>query len=61
VQFKGDHFHCPCHNSQFDLDGSTTNKKPPRGLDTLEVKVEGNDVLVRYQTFIAGRHEKIPV
>ncbi len=61
VQFKGDHYHCPCHNSQFDIDGNTTNATPPRPMDTLECKVEGNDVLVKYQTFLAGLPEQVTV
>lgn len=61
VQFKEESFHCPCHNSQFDIDGQTTNKIPPRPLDTLECRVDGNDVLVKYESFLAGIHDKVVV
>lgn len=61
VQFKEESFHCPCHNSQFDIDGQTTNKIPPRPLDTLECRVEGNDIYVKYQSFLAGIHDKVVV
>ncbi|MDA2926488.1 Rieske (2Fe-2S) protein [Acidobacteria bacterium AH-259-G07] len=56
-------FLCPCHDSSFNLDGSIANPGSPsaRGLDKLEVKVQGTDVLVRYQEFQQGIREKIAV
>jgi Rieske Fe-S protein len=51
-------FRCPCHASAFSLDGKKSNQIPPRDLDTLEVKTEGNDVLVRYRKFRTGIPEK---
>lgn len=56
-------FFCPCHTSSFDLDGKKLNAIPPRGMDSLEVKVDeptGN-VLVKFQNFRATTAEKIPV
>jgi menaquinol-cytochrome c reductase iron-sulfur subunit len=55
-------FHCPCHASTFDLDGKKLNKIPPRGLDTLDVKVDPNGrVWVKYQDFRGAIAEKIPI
>lgn len=57
---------CPCHASEFDRDGDviavTSDGKQsvsPRGLDSLESRVEDDRVLVRYQSFVSGRSEKI--
>jgi menaquinol-cytochrome c reductase iron-sulfur subunit len=60
----GKSFVCPCHTSAFELDGSPRNKVPPRGMDTLEVEIEGTgdpEVRVRYQRFRAETEEKIPL
>ena len=57
-------YHCPCHNSTFALDGSVEDPKSPspRGLDELEVEIRnGAEVWVKFQNFLAGRHEKTPV
>lgn len=58
------HYHCPCHNSSFALDGKVLDPKSPspRGLDDLQVEIRhGTEVWVRFQNFRAGVHEKIPV
>ncbi|MGH9338126.1 MAG: ubiquinol-cytochrome c reductase iron-sulfur subunit [Acidobacteriota bacterium] len=54
-------FLCPCHGSSFRLDGSVAEaaSPAPRGLDELDVEVQGNDVYVRYQKFQQGTKEKI--
>jgi Rieske Fe-S protein len=54
-------FHCPCHQSSFNLDGSIASPENPaaRGMDELEVKLEGQDVLVHYQEFQPGTSKKI--
>ena len=55
---------CPCHDSLFALDGTIENKSSPspRPLDTLEVKVmEDGAVLVKFENYLAGSHEKIVV
>jgi menaquinol-cytochrome c reductase iron-sulfur subunit len=59
-------FYCPCHQSSFTPEGGLI---PPsaaaRGLDTLEVKLDpaaGGDearVLVKFQNFRSGIHEKV--
>ena len=62
IDADGKSFICPCHNSGFFPDGS---KKPgcvsPRPLDTLEVDKEAlsqGTVMVRFQNFAAGTHDK---
>jgi menaquinol-cytochrome c reductase iron-sulfur subunit len=57
-------FHCPCHNSNFTLDGALTDSHSPspRGMDELPVEIrDGKEVWVKFQNFRAGEKEKIPV
>jgi menaquinol-cytochrome c reductase iron-sulfur subunit len=58
-------FHCPCHNSGFNPDGSLRpGAVSPRPMDQLEVDPEGlkqGMVRVKFQNFVAGTHDKIPV
>jgi menaquinol-cytochrome c reductase iron-sulfur subunit len=56
-------YFCPCHNSTFALDGSVNDPKSPspRGLDSLEVVVRGEEVLVKFQNYLAGKKVKIPI
>jgi Rieske Fe-S protein len=65
VAADGKSFHCPCHNSGFNADGSL---KPgavsPRPMDRLDVDTDGlaqGTVAVRFQNFEAGIHDKRPV
>jgi len=51
-------FWCACHESAFALDGERLNTVPPRPLDTLETKIEGDDIYVLYQNFLPGSSEK---
>lgn len=65
VNFKaGDamHYHCPCHNSSFAMDGKILdpNSPSPRALDELPAEVRGTDVYVRFQNFRVGVKEKEP-
>jgi len=60
---KKSQFNCPCHNSQFRLDGSKANpdNPSPRGMDPLEVEIRNeNEIWVRYQTFKTGVADRIP-
>lgn len=55
---------CPCHNSSFKVDGSKlegggSSNPSPRGLDALEVDVQGTSVFVKYEDYFTGRHDKI--
>jgi menaquinol-cytochrome c reductase iron-sulfur subunit len=64
VEFNGHDFACPCHTSAFKLDGTPLNQVPPRGMDRLEVKLDGGDdpwVRVRFQRFRSQTEEKIPL
>ncbi len=47
-------FLCACHNSQWDAGGQTLAGPSPRGLDTLEHRVEGGKLQVRYTDFKQG-------
>lgn len=55
---------CPCHRSSFSLDGQIkdASSPSPRGLDSLEVEIRhGVEVWVKFQDFVAGHREKLPV
>ena len=53
VRWVGDQnkFICPCHSGSFTADGERITGPPPRSMDTLESKVEGEMLKVRYQYF----------
>lgn len=58
------HYHCPCHDSSFALDGKILDPKSPspRPLDELPVEIRHEtEIWVTFQNFRAGTHEKIPV
>lgn len=44
-------FVCPCHNSVFAADGSYVSGPSPRGMDTLPIKTENGDLMVRFEFF----------
>jgi Rieske Fe-S protein len=55
---------CPCHKSSFKLSGAISDAGSPskRGLDTLPVEVRPDGtVWVKFQNFLAGETDKIPV
>lgn len=57
-----DDFFCPCHDSNFALDGKMKNGVSPRPMDTLEVEIrEGSEVWVKFQHFKANTKEKIAI
>jgi cytochrome b6-f complex iron-sulfur subunit len=39
-------FHCPCHGSIFDRHGLVTGGPAPRPLDIMEIKLQGDNVIV---------------
>lgn len=53
VRWIGDQekFICPCHSGSFTADGERIAGPPPRSMDTLESKVEGGVLKVRYQYY----------
>ncbi len=57
---QGDFF-CPCHTSTFDLDGKRLNRIPPRDMDSLEVRVQDDQIWIRYQRFRGGIADKVVV
>ena len=53
-------FHCPCHHGIFDMKtGAVVGGPPPRGLDTLPVRVEDGNVLVQFTSFRTGIPDKV--
>jgi Rieske Fe-S protein len=60
---KTNDYFCPCHNSTFGIDGSVTDKDSPspRGLDTMDTKIEDDYVWIKFQQFRPNIAEKIPL
>jgi Rieske Fe-S protein len=51
VNTRADKFICACHGSEWDDAGATLAGPSPRGLDTLEFRVEDGKLKVKYQDF----------
>src|SRR5262249_2148882 len=56
-------FICPCHNGTFDLNGHNTplasgggDNPAPRDMDSLECRLVGDDIEVKYENFVQGEH-----
>lgn len=61
---EGQTFFCPCHTSTFEFDGKPKNAVPPRGMDTLEVKLsaaEDPEIRVKFLRFRTAIPEKTPL
>jgi menaquinol-cytochrome c reductase iron-sulfur subunit len=58
VNARADKFICACHNSEWDVEGSTLAGPSPRGLDTLEFRIEEKKLKVKYQDFKQGLTQK---
>ena len=54
-------YFCPCHDSNFALDGSLKKGVSPRGMDTLEWEIRKGSVWVKFQRFKANTKEKIVI
>jgi len=55
-------FFCPCHNSNFKLDGSIAEGVSPRAMDVLEIDVRNEtEVWVKFQNFLPGHSHSVPV
>lgn len=57
-------FLCPCHNSEFALNGdiASPGSPSPRGLDPVDVEIRNDsEVWVHFQKFQSGTHDRIPV
>jgi menaquinol-cytochrome c reductase iron-sulfur subunit len=44
-------FVCPCHGGTFSADGTHLSGPPRRSLDSLETRVSGGKLMVKYQSF----------
>lgn len=42
----GKEFRCPCHGGRFDAQGRVTGGPPPRPLDTVPTRIDGDRILV---------------
>ncbi|MDC0143072.1 Rieske 2Fe-2S domain-containing protein [Verrucomicrobia bacterium] len=55
-------FFCPCHDSNFALNGKLKNGVSPRGMDTLIVELRNTtEVWVKFQSFKANSKNKIAI
>lgn len=52
-------FKCPCHGSEYDLNGAVKAGPAPRPLDTLPSKVENGELFIIYQEFKSGLKNKV--
>jgi len=60
-QGKNDFF-CPCHNSNFKLDGSLAKGVSPRAMDALQIDVRNKtEVWVKFQNFQPGHSHAVSV
>lgn len=64
VEFKSAarSYHCPCHDSKFNLDGSLGDLKSPspRAMDALGVEIRGGtEVWVEFRNFEPGKAQKV--
>ncbi|MBV8072691.1 MAG: Rieske 2Fe-2S domain-containing protein [Acidobacteriaceae bacterium] len=44
-------FACPCHGATYSPDGTKLGGPAPRGMDSLESRVQNGRLMVRYQSF----------
>lgn len=51
-------YNCPCHDSNFDLGGNRGEGPSPRGLDPLQVELEGDAVAVMFKRFRLGTESR---
>lgn len=51
-------FICPCHGSAWDRDGSKVGGPAPRGMDSLEYRIEDGTLQVKYRFFRQGVPDK---
>jgi menaquinol-cytochrome c reductase iron-sulfur subunit len=55
-------FFCPCHNSNFRLDGGIVDGVSPRDMDVLQIDIRNEtEVWVKFQNFQPGHIDKVPV
>ena len=54
-------FGCPCHDSAFSLEGEVQGGPAPRGMDSLETRVQDGHVEVKFMRYRAQIKDKIEV
>lgn len=59
IDHEGEQFVCKCHDSHFRASGQRVDGPSPRGMDTLESRVQDGWVEVRYRRFKLGLSEKV--
>ena len=53
-------YQCPCHNSSFTIDGAIIEPSPsPRAMDTLDCKIDQDEILVKFENFYTGKTDKV--
>lgn len=52
-------FICPCHGSAWNADGQKIGGPSPRAMDSLESRVDGDTLKVKYEYFKQGVPEKV--
>lgn len=60
VEWKGDRFECPCHESTYAPDGARLSGPARRGLDPLEYRVRDGVLEVRYVRFKPDTAQRTP-
>lgn len=58
VEWDATRYVCRCHDSAFARDGAVTSGISPRGLDPLEVRIDGGVVAVRFTRFRLGTAQR---
>ena len=64
VSYRADSrtFFCPCHGGVFALgDGHVLEGPPPRALDRLSYRLDGDRIMVQYRDFLVGVPEQVPL
>jgi Rieske Fe-S protein len=60
-QLDQQQFACPCHAGVFGIEGRVLAGPPPRPLDTLETRIDDDELQTQYQDFRLGTEAKVPV